>query len=372
MKYGEPGRILVMTKVGESYNLDFLRSAAVMFVVVCHILAFFQRTMFGHFNLAAIGQFGVLLFFVHTCLVLMFSLERQRIRDPQREIFGPFYIRRAFRIFPFSMLVVFAVYFFRWPVGHLVKGVFSVEHLDFWGLTSNLLLVQNLTRTNSVIAPLWSLPFEMQMYLVLPLIFLVLRRNRSTLVVTGLWIASLMVSTVHRYDHWLEATDLFTYTPCFMAGVVSYVLTKKWKRNWPFVCMPIILAVLTLFYVTSPSVMRGRICCLLVAIVLPKFCETQCRWLRKASQLIACYSYGIYLTHCISLWFAFAALVREPWEVRWIVFLVLLVVVPVVLYHSIEAPLVSLGSRLTSQRKRERGPQQMAAVQEFGHPQAAS
>jgi len=360
-----------MTKVGESHNLDFLRSAAVIFVLVCHISALFQRTMLGHFDLAAIGYFGVLLFFVHTCLVLMFSLERQQIRDPQREIFGPFYIRRGFRIFPLSILVVFAVYFFRWPVGHLVKGVFSVEHLDFWGLASNLLLIQNLTHTSSIIAPLWSLPFEMQMYLVLPLIFLVIRRSPSTLVVAGLWIASLMVSRAHRYNHWLEVTNLFTYSPCFMAGVVSYVLAKKWKRNWPFVCMPVILAVLSLFYINSPSVMRGRICCLLVAIVLPKFCEMQCGWLRKASQLIARYSYGIYLTHCISQWLAFAVLVREPWEVRWIVFLVLLVVVPVVLYHYIEAPLVSLGSRLTSERKRERGPQRLA-VQEFSHPQAAS
>src|SRR5580658_10043359 len=58
----------------DSANLDFLRSAAVLFVVVFHLLLFFQRDHLGHFNLP-MGHWGVMIFFVHTSLVLMFSLE---------------------------------------------------------------------------------------------------------------------------------------------------------------------------------------------------------------------------------------------------------------------------------------------------------
>src|SRR5260370_14053273 len=89
----------------ESTNLYFLRSCAIFFLVLFHILLYFQHTstLRGHLNLMPFGHFGVLIFFVHTSLVVLFSLERQDSRTPGAPLFTPFLIRRIFRIYPLSI-----------------------------------------------------------------------------------------------------------------------------------------------------------------------------------------------------------------------------------------------------------------------------
>jgi len=59
-----------------SVNLDFIRSVAVLAVVLRHILGQFQISSIGPFQVQLLGIYGVMLFFVHTAHVLMFSLER--------------------------------------------------------------------------------------------------------------------------------------------------------------------------------------------------------------------------------------------------------------------------------------------------------
>jgi hypothetical protein len=73
-------------------------------------------------------------------------------------------IRRIFRIYPLSFLVVVLVELFRFPVGHLRDRQFFFANLHATGILSNIFLLQDLTHTESAIAPFWSLPYEMRMY----------------------------------------------------------------------------------------------------------------------------------------------------------------------------------------------------------------
>jgi len=59
-----------------SRNLDLLRSFAVLLVVGFHLAKFFNWQV-AKLRVTDFGVLGVMLFFVHTTLVLMFSLERQ-------------------------------------------------------------------------------------------------------------------------------------------------------------------------------------------------------------------------------------------------------------------------------------------------------
>src|SRR5579862_8819920 len=245
-----------MKATRESSNLDFLRTCAVLLVVAFHLMLFFQYAQKGTFNLHDLGHLGVLLFFVHTSLVLMFSLERQINRNPNA-FFGSFYARRCFRIYPLSLLVVLAVDKLKLPVGHLRDGIFSAVHLNHEQILSNLLLVQNISHTDSIIAPLWSLPYEMQMYVLLPFLFLLARKNQKWFFIGALWVASTALGYLPHVLH--RTPDFVIYVPCFMAGILAYKLTESQTSNWPFFLWPVVLAATSIFYLQRPTVGRSWI-----------------------------------------------------------------------------------------------------------------
>ena len=58
-------------------NLDLLRACAVVSVVAEHALLAFGIQTVGYWQVRWMGIVGVLLFFLHTTLVLMWSLERR-------------------------------------------------------------------------------------------------------------------------------------------------------------------------------------------------------------------------------------------------------------------------------------------------------
>ena len=212
----------------DSHNLDFLRATAVSLVVVFHLLLFFGKVTIGHINLRWMGLVGVLLFFVHTSLVLMFSLDREQTKLGGAKLYWSFVLRRCFRIYPLSILAVTIIYLLQLPMSHLVAGHMMYIPTGTFGFLSNILLVQNLTNKESILGPLWSLPYEMQMYLFLPFLFLFANRIRSIRPLLGLWVAAVAVAMVHaRFGH---MPDVVKYIPCFIPGIIAY---KIWSTSQP-------------------------------------------------------------------------------------------------------------------------------------------
>src|SRR6266853_978852 len=220
-----------------SRNLDFLRCLAVLLVVAFHLAKFFNW-QFANLKITDFGLLGVMLFFVHTTLVLMFSLERQR-PDSFAQLFLPFMVRRFFRIYPLAVLAVTFVYIFHIP-SDLQFGRFDLLHQTGRNLIANLLLVQNVTRQKANPGPLWSLPLELQMYLVLPIFFVVVSRLKSSWGVIVFWWSSVALwFSVGHFTGLLplseggisspvEALLKFTrFMPCFLPGLVAY---KLWRR----------------------------------------------------------------------------------------------------------------------------------------------
>ncbi|HMI50472.1 MAG TPA: acyltransferase [Candidatus Saccharimonadales bacterium] len=342
----------------ENPNLDLLRATAVLYVFFFHLLLFGERSTHLPVHLDGLGQWGVLIFFVHTSLVLMYSMERMAAKNPTKGLYLPFLIRRCFRIYPLSMVIVLTVFFCKLPVAHLRGGIFLGVHLDPAGLLSNLFLYQNLTQTESIVAPLWSLPIEMNMYLVLPLLFIVVRYLSSLAAILLLWMltvaaAALAAHSIHLQRYGLE--DFLIYVPCFFAGVVAYQFSKRSSLQLPFFLWPVTIAVLTALCLWNPLSYAGPwFLCLLLGIAIPQFREMSNPWLKQTCLIIAKYSYGIYLTHFILIWWAFQGMGQVGRPFQWFLFLSATVSLPVFLYHVIEEPMINLGARIAKHVSSER------------------
>jgi peptidoglycan/LPS O-acetylase OafA/YrhL len=325
-----------------STNLDLLRTTAVLLVVGDHSLKIaFGVSAIAGVDINMIGLLGVLLFFVHTCLVLMYSLERQEKRQGDGgalQVYGYFYIRRALRIYPLSIFALACIVAFHIPSSEIVGiGVLASHHPSFHEFVVNALLMQNLFFGNHILGPLWSLPWEVQMYLLLPLIYRVLGRSsrwKELLVIWGL--ALLLADHIH----------LVRYLPNFLPGVIAYAIARKVRPFLPSYLWPLFLGGLIVAYGCAPGVRWGRVICLVLGCGVPFFRQLSFRPLAFVANWIATYSYGIYLGHLFCLWVCFSVLPHVSVLPRIFLFVVLLVAVPFLLYHCIEKPLISYGVRI--------------------------
>ena len=335
----------------ESANLDLLRATAVTAVIVFHTLLFWDFEHVAGLSLRALGHFGVLLFFVHTTLVLMFSLRRQQAQHPSKPLFTPFMIRRVFRIYPLSIVVVGLILLFHIPQTVLAPHSLSWTPMPASGWLLNFMLMQNLGRSPSVPGPLWSLPFEIQMYTVLPILFLAANRARSAWTVFGVWLAATALYGLTTLLSSSYLSELVAYAPSFIPGVIAYKLSAS-RRRLPFALWPAFLGLLIASFVLGSNAAPGLatplgwLACLALGFAIPFFEELPPGQVRQAAHLVAKYSYGVYLSHYFALWFAFMYAAAAPLALRWLIFAALVVALPVLMFHSVESPMIKLGNRV--------------------------
>ena len=334
-------------------NLNILRSTAVSLVLLNHVLRIWgleHGILSFHDEFArCLGRLGVLLFFVHTSLVLSFSLERIGSRGWQ--LFRTFLVRRAFRLYPLSIVCILAIFAFQIPSMPYRRFV----QYSWGGWLSNLALTTDLTGTAPALGPLRSLPVEVQMYIALPVIFLLLGPTRSLRVALGLW---LMASILAWLFPTVTETHVTDFAPCFIAGIVAYTLSGRVPIRLPgWLWTPFLLIMVDLFVILGQTVPHGFsnlpyewLFCLALGLLIPLFNDSTFSAANSIASHVARYSYGIYLFHCIALWIGCGVLGGLPLPSQWIISAGLTVVMSVGGYHLVEKPAIDIGARLTCSR----------------------
>ena len=319
----------------DSANLDLIRAAAVMCVFGAHLRD--QLTGTGADISWAFGQMGVFIFFVHTSLVLMLSLERSASRLASGPLVLDFFVRRFFRIYPLSVLCVTLAF-----LG------FSQTHPGPWSwptYLSNVALTMNLTYSEDMWPVLWTLPLEVQMYLVLPVLFLVLR-ERPLGYALGLWGLAVLSGVIQPQVS--GRLTLAAYAPCFIGGVIAWRLMHTVRPRFHAAWWPLVfVASWTVWLLAErrgdPEYNRWMFC-LTLGCLIPWFRDLQWTPLVAVARTVAKYSYGFYLAHFPVIVLA----MTFDGPLRWFLLIGLGVLIPVAMYHLIEQPMIDVGRRLAA------------------------
>ena len=330
-----------------STNLDVLRSLAVSFVVASHLLLDQSLVRPGGYDTQTLGTLGVLIFFVHTCLVLMLSLERQVNVDRHGPTTLSFLVVRAFRIYPLSIVVVVLLSSIQLMHSGTAPSVFT--------FLSNIFLIQNITDSPSITPVLWSLPFEFQMYFFLPLLYMWAQHSgkHASSCIAVLWCSC--VALVIAFWRLGFDYNLIRFFPCFLPGVLAFC-----QRGLPRTFSPgVLLAYVGAMAILYPSLVgRGVnatflswLICLGLGILIPRCREIQSGLVGTVSSVIARYSYGIYLIHDPIRYFSFHYLKGISPFASWTIFIGAVCGLSYLAYHFIEKPGIELGRALVKRMK---------------------
>jgi peptidoglycan/LPS O-acetylase OafA/YrhL len=225
-------------------NFDLLRLLAALQVAVVHSIGFLKPTgYFARLLEAGLDRFpGVPIFFVISGVLISKSYERS---DSLRD-----YIRnRCLRIFPglWLCLVVSVAVILAFGVGSLGR-ITTPAWLLWWA--GQMTIFQNLQPafltplSTGLNGSLWTIPVELEFYIILPALYGILRLRRRlgnmrllTIALASLAVQLLIVnshrSVVHVRAYSLLAITLAPYLWMFLVGVS---IQRNWStvRGWLF------------------------------------------------------------------------------------------------------------------------------------------
>src|SRR5947207_7614825 len=108
----------------------------------------------------------------------------------------------------------------------------------------------------------------MQMYVLLPSLFLFARRATSVRPLLGLWVVAVGLAVVQPRIS--DRLDLGQFVPSFLPGIIAFYLTGTTRRSWPSWAWPVFLGALWAAYAFSQPYEHGWVLCLLAGLALSR------------------------------------------------------------------------------------------------------
>jgi peptidoglycan/LPS O-acetylase OafA/YrhL len=242
------------------FELDSLRGLAALTVVIFHCrIAFYVSAPAWYVRPFSAGREAVVLFFVLSGYVL--SLPYWNGRQPR---YGPYLVRRAFRIYlPFAIAVLVAAVF-----ATLYRGsqlTLTPFFAETWQtpITAHLLFNQLLMwPTGELNVAFWSLRYEMQLSLMMPLLCAVLSKKRAVLLVSVLGAALYARPALLEHLSWHYVGTTVEVTFIFAVGALLARFREHLDMLWGGMRrgrVVVLLVSLFLYYNVPSFLFRGRL-----------------------------------------------------------------------------------------------------------------
>ncbi len=334
-------------------NLDMLRAGAVVLLILRQFLITADNAReFANWS----GAAGIAAFIVHTTVVLMGSLERDGAATRPGWV-GRFYLRRVWRIYPLAWLVIAIVVIAHVP--STLHGTWSI--VSPVQLAANLLLVQDLSLKEPVLPALGTLPFALQISLLVPLFFVLARRRSWTPMIVSLAICC-AISALWTYGvqpmhviAGMKRLPLFQLLAGVPMGVMAYHFLYSRERVAiraglaPTLSLVLLAAAGTFLYYDNGWLARAVFCASLAAPFV-MFDDAPASALTTFANGVAKLAYAAYALHQLAIHFAFEIFADQDATVKLLIAIVSLVIASVLAHRYIEKPGIALGRKLLGLR----------------------
>jgi peptidoglycan/LPS O-acetylase OafA/YrhL len=283
-------------------------------------------------------------------------MERTRTSSLTRN----FYIRRAFRIYPLCWVSILLV---------LTTGLTDIPHdavveMGWRGILANFALLQNITHCGDVLGPLWSLPWEVQMYLVLPMLFLLMKKSGYPLLLAvSMWFCLTTLAVLSETYTVPSILHALIFPPMFFGGMVAFYFCSRIQPRIPSFAWTLVVPMLLVgrclllhgISLQNPyNVVVNAAISLFLGFAIPLFKSIHRPLITHFSHLLAKYSYGIYLFHIPALAFIYKYFASYSIVFKIGALVVITGAVSVLLYHTVEHPLIQFGKHVAERFERPR------------------
>jgi peptidoglycan/LPS O-acetylase OafA/YrhL len=321
-------------------NVDFIRSVAVLFVFLSHLISKYPTS--GSYHVQTLGILGVVIFFTLTTFVLMISLKKRNYNKIY-VINYKFYIERIFRIYPLSILIV------------IIYSIIKFNLEESFNITlflSNIFLIQVLNQSESFPELLWSLSYEVLAYLFLPFILFIFKNKNAKRNILYFWILLIFFTLISKYFN-QNLFLIIKYMPCFVSGVIAFIFFKKKNINYYYLITYLFLGFLFIPIFTGVFNVPQNLSCILftfpLGFLIAYSKEIKSNAINIVCNKIAKYSYGIYLFQrlAIDIIFNYSNLLL-PIIFKITLAILLTILFAYAVYKFIEKPFIQLGKYLSS------------------------
>lgn len=357
--------------------LGGLRGLAALWVLIghAHILAGFHIPIIGNPDL------GVDLFILISGFLMVFQYRLRESREPWNatSTWKSFWIRRLFRIAPLYYVMLAAALALG-PVIYEARMVIDTyngvapqpasRYLDqsLWNVLTHITFIFGAIPDYAyrTALPDWSIGLEMQFYLVLPFIMLLIKRvgivtALSVVVTTGISVAVLSIWLGYKFP---MPAFLPLKMHVFAAGMIlGFALKANNTQAWTALIAAIVLIVIPIggkADITHQLVRMALVFgffALVEASRFPGYARDALLWVseffsQRGFSLLGEFSYGAYLVHLLIMQPVVAYLIRastmddvERWGVTLLITIPLTYLIAAAGYFSIEKPGQMLGRR---------------------------